>query len=38
MASLAKLVKLPDDTVVIPGHGPQTTIGDEKSSNPFLLR
>ncbi len=38
MASLAKLVKLPNDTVVIPGHGPQTTIGDEKSSNPFLLR
>ena len=38
MASLAKLVKLPDDTRVIPGHGPETTIGDEKASNPFLLR
>ncbi|MFM8788913.1 MAG: MBL fold metallo-hydrolase [Chthoniobacterales bacterium] len=31
-----KLFKLPDDTVVLPGHGPQTTIGEEKTSNPFL--
>ncbi|MFM8458095.1 MAG: MBL fold metallo-hydrolase, partial [Chthoniobacterales bacterium] len=31
-----KLFKLPDDTVVLPGHGPQTTIGEEKISNPFL--
>lgn len=27
---------LPDDTVVYPGHGPQTTIGEEKRENPFL--
>ena len=27
---------LPADTVVVPGHGPLTTIGEEKESNPFL--
>ena len=31
-----KLLSLPDDTVVHPGHGPETTIGMEKDSNPFL--
>ncbi|NLE32151.1 MAG: MBL fold metallo-hydrolase [Bacteroidales bacterium] len=31
-----KLLTLPDDTVVYSGHGPSTTIGREKSSNPFL--
>ena len=31
-----KLLPLPDDAVVHPGHGPQTTIGAEKSHNPFL--
>ncbi|MBI2371292.1 MAG: MBL fold metallo-hydrolase [Deltaproteobacteria bacterium] len=31
-----KLFTLPDDTVVYPGHGPQTTIADEKHYNPFL--
>ena len=31
-----KLLPLSDDTVVIPGHGPRTTIGDERESNPFL--
>ena len=25
-----------DDMVVLPGHGPQTTIGQERASNPFL--
>ena len=34
--SLARLAKLPDETVVYPGHGPQTTIGQEKRSNPFM--
>jgi glyoxylase-like metal-dependent hydrolase (beta-lactamase superfamily II) len=31
-----KILVLPDDTVVLPGHGPQTTIGQERYSNPFL--
>jgi len=31
-----KLFSLPDDTVVYPGHGFSTTIGDEKATNPFL--
>ncbi|MCH5223376.1 MAG: MBL fold metallo-hydrolase [Muribaculaceae bacterium] len=31
-----RLLTLPDDTVVFPGHGPSTTIGREKRSNPFL--
>ena len=32
------LLQLPDATRVIPGHGPATTIGQERESNPFLLR
>lgn len=31
-----KLLALPEETVVLAGHGPPTTIGDEKRSNPFL--
>ena len=31
-----KLLTLPDDTVVYPGHGPVTTIGEERKSNPWL--
>jgi glyoxylase-like metal-dependent hydrolase (beta-lactamase superfamily II) len=31
-----RLFVLPDKTIVYPGHGPQTTIGEEKSSNPWL--
>src|SRR5688572_19004584 len=31
-----KLFVLPDDTVVLPGHGPPTTVGREKRSNPFV--
>jgi glyoxylase-like metal-dependent hydrolase (beta-lactamase superfamily II) len=27
---------LPDDTAVLPGHGPQTTIGRERAANPYL--
>jgi glyoxylase-like metal-dependent hydrolase (beta-lactamase superfamily II) len=33
----ARLFKLPDETRVIPGHGPATTIGNERRTNPFLL-
>jgi hydroxyacylglutathione hydrolase len=31
-----KLLCLPDEVKVIPGHGPATTIGEEKRYNPFL--
>jgi glyoxylase-like metal-dependent hydrolase (beta-lactamase superfamily II) len=31
-----KLLVLPDETTVYPGHGPPTTIGDERRGNPFL--
>ncbi len=35
--SLATVVlPLPDDAVVLPGHGPATTIGRERATNPFL--
>ena len=36
MDSLRKLTALPDDTIVVPGHGPCTTIAAEKLWNPFL--
>ena len=37
MASLRdKVLTLPDDLVVLPGHGPQTTIGRERAGNPYL--
>ena len=32
-----KLFAFPDDTPVVPGHGPFTTIGIERASNPFLV-
>jgi glyoxylase-like metal-dependent hydrolase (beta-lactamase superfamily II) len=31
-----QVLTLPDDTAVIPGHGPVTTIGEEREENPFL--
>jgi glyoxylase-like metal-dependent hydrolase (beta-lactamase superfamily II) len=31
-----KLLIYPDDTIVVPGHGPATTIGGERATNPFL--
>lgn len=34
--SLRRLLTLPDETRVMPGHGPSTTIGRERASNPFL--
>jgi len=30
------VLALPDETIVVPGHGPLTTIGDERETNPFL--
>ncbi len=33
-----KVLALPDDTVVVPGHGPLTTIGEERDSNPWLQK
>lgn len=33
-----KLLILPDETIVYPGHGALTTIGEERASNPFLER
>jgi hydroxyacylglutathione hydrolase len=36
LRSLAKTLTLPDATIVLPGHGPSTTIGTERVSNPFL--
>ena len=35
-AIFTKLLTLPDDIVVLPGHGPDTTIGAERAGNPFL--
>ncbi len=32
----SKLYTLPDDTVLFPGHGPETTVGREKRTNPFV--
>jgi len=31
-----KLLALPNETIVFPGHGPTTTIGAERETNPFL--
>jgi len=33
-----KVLVLPDETIVVPGHGPLTTIGEERESNPFLSK
>ena len=39
MRSLHHLLSsLPDNTLVVPGHGPLTTIGEERESNPFLVK
>lgn len=36
LRSLERALTLPDETIVLPGHGPQTTIGTERAHNPFL--
>ncbi len=33
-----KVLPLPDDVIVYPGHGPATTLARERGSNPFLLQ
>jgi hydroxyacylglutathione hydrolase len=33
-----KVLALPDETLVVPGHGPLTTIGEERESNPFFTK
>jgi len=32
------MMKLPDDVTVYSGHGPETTIGAERDTNPFLKK
>src|SRR5215471_24117 len=34
---LGPVLALPDDTIVVPGHGPLTTIGEERETNSFLV-
>jgi len=34
--SLDRVAGLPEETVVYPGHGPATSIGQERATNPFL--
>ncbi len=36
LSSVKELMKLPEDTKVLPGHGPETTIGHEKRFNPYI--
>ncbi|PYX74143.1 MAG: MBL fold metallo-hydrolase [Acidobacteria bacterium] len=33
-----RVLALPDDTIVVPGHGPITSIGVERETNPFLIK
>jgi hydroxyacylglutathione hydrolase len=32
----SQILSLPDNTVICPGHGPLTTVGEEKANNPFF--
>lgn len=37
VASLRRFLELPDGLRTLPGHGPETTVGRERASNPFLV-
>ncbi len=34
--NIEKILTLPDETIICPGHGPMTTVGEEKVHNPFF--
>jgi hydroxyacylglutathione hydrolase len=34
--NLEKILSLPDETIICPGHGPMTTVGQERANNPFF--
>ena len=36
-ARVEKILTLPDATIICPGHGPMTTVGEEKAHNPFFV-
>src|SRR5438105_11708519 len=36
--NLEKILSLPDETIICPGHGPMTSVGEEKRHNPFFVR
>ncbi|HNX15330.1 MAG TPA: MBL fold metallo-hydrolase [Oscillospiraceae bacterium] len=36
MQSISRLTLLPDDVALLPGHGPSTTVGEERKNNPYL--
>jgi glyoxylase-like metal-dependent hydrolase (beta-lactamase superfamily II) len=35
--NVEKILTLPDATIICPGHGPMTTVGEEKAHNPFFV-
>ena len=36
--NLEKILTLPDETILCPGHGPLTTVAKEKNENPFFAK
>ena len=36
-SNVDKILTLPNDTIICPGHGPMTTVGEEKQHNPFFV-